>query len=68
MLTDNLLQATSHKKSVCNGIGGAVNCSTAPSVQRPYNNQILTVIDMMDYCTNNIRFIEKANWLNYGQS
>ena len=23
---------------------------------------------MMDYCTNNIRFIEKENWLNYEQS
>ena len=43
--------ATSHGKSVCDGIGGTVNCLTANgSLQRPASDQLLNVHDMLNFC------------------
>ena len=43
--------ATSHGKSVCDGIGGTVNCLTAnASLQRPASDQILNVHDKLTFC------------------
>ena len=59
--------ATSHGKSPCDGIGGTAKRSTAHvSLQRPYNNQILSAESMLDYCINHaegivFKFISKAN-------
>jgi len=43
--------ATSHGKSVSDGIGGTVNHLTAnASLQRPASDQILNVHDMLNFC------------------
>ena len=43
--------ATSHGKSVCDGIGGTVNRLTAnESLQRPASDQLLNVHDMLNFC------------------
>jgi len=43
--------ATSHGKSPCDGIGGAVKRHTAKrSLQRPLNNQIITYLQMLELC------------------
>ena len=43
--------ATSHGKSPCDGIGGTVKRLTArASLQRPYSEQILTVLSMLSFC------------------
>ena len=50
--------ATSHGKSACDGIGGVVKRVTAKaSLQRPFENQILTPQDMYKFCKEN--FAEK---------
>ena len=42
---------TSHGKTPCDGIGGTVKRSTAMgSLQRPLENQILNINDMVAYC------------------
>ena len=42
--------ATSHGKNACDGIGGTLKRSaTKASLQRPYNNQILTARDFFDH-------------------
>lgn len=47
--------ATSHGKSSCDGVGGAVKRETArASLQRPFNNQILTAEDMYKFCQENL--------------
>ena len=46
--------ATSHGKSPCDGIGGMVKRTTGgTSLQRPYENQILTPQDMYTFCKKN---------------
>ena len=48
--------ATSHGKSPCDGIGGTVKRTTVrSSLQRPLNQQILTVDAMLQFCIENIR-------------
>ena len=50
--------ATSHGKSPCDGIGGTIKRTTArASLQRPLENQILTVDDMLEFCIANINTI-----------
>ena len=47
--------ATSHGKGACDGIGGTVKRSVArTSMQRPYQEQILSPEDMYEYCINNL--------------
>ena len=47
--------ATSHGKSACDGIGGTVKRSVArASLQRPTNQQILSVTDMFKFCTDDL--------------
>ena len=50
--------ATSHGKSPCDGIGGAVKRHTAKrSLQRPLNNQILDYKAMLDLCREEMKSI-----------
>ena len=54
--------ATSHGKSACDGIGGTVKrLVTKASLQRPYNDQILTSEAIMDFCTEKIPGIKFFN-------
>lgn len=54
--------ATSHGKSACDGIGGTVKrLVTKASLQRPYNNQILTSDAVLDFCQENIPGIKFFN-------
>ena len=47
--------ASSHGKSPCDGIGGAVKRLVArASLQRPYSNQILSARSMLDFCNQSI--------------
>ena len=47
--------ATSHGKSACDGVGGAVKRTVAKaSLQRSLGNQILTVNDMFNFCIQNL--------------
>ena len=47
--------ATSHGKSACDGIGGTLKRSVArASLQRPTNQQILSVTDMFKFCTDDL--------------
>ena len=47
--------ATSHGKNACDGIGGTLKrCVTKASLQRLYENQILTPIDFYNYCKDQI--------------
>lgn len=47
--------ATSHGKNSCDGIGGTTKREvTRASMQRPYNDQILTPEDMFKFCTEEI--------------
>ena len=47
--------ATSHGKSACDGIGGTVKRLVAKaSLQRPYNDQILSAEAMYQFCLKNI--------------
>ena len=51
--------ATSHGKQPCDGIGGTVKRLVAKaSLQRPYNEQILTPPMMFQYCKHNTKDIE----------
>ena len=51
--------ATSHGKSSCDGIGGAVKRHTAKrSLQRPLNNQILDYKTMLELCRNEMPSIK----------
>ena len=51
--------ASSHGKSVCDGIGGTVKRLTArASLQSTHSNQILTVSAMLKFCKENIKDIE----------
>jgi len=51
--------ATSHGKSVCDGIGGMVNrLSANASLQRPASDQILNVHDMLNFCKGAIEDIK----------
>lgn len=51
--------ATSHGKNSCDGIGGTTKREvTRASMQRPYNNQILTPQDMFKYCSEKITGIK----------
>ena len=48
--------ATSHGKSTCDGIGGTVKRLTAKaSLQRPIDKQILTPLDMFNFCEESIQ-------------
>ena len=50
--------ATSHRKSVCNGIGGAVkNHAAKQSLQRPINNQILDYRAVLEVCQEEMKSI-----------
>ena len=50
--------ATSHGKSPCDGIGGTVKRQVArTSLQRPKNNQILSVRSVMEFCHANLTSI-----------
>lgn len=47
--------ATSHGKSACDGIGGTVKRLTArASLQRPYNDQITSPVQMYEFCSKEI--------------
>ncbi len=44
--------ATSHGKGACDGVGGTVKCLAArASLQRPYNNQIMTLRQLFDWAS-----------------
>ena len=50
--------ATSHGKSPCDGIGGTVKRLVArASLQRPLDNQILSMEKMFEYCKSDIKGI-----------
>ena len=57
--------ATSHEKSPCDGIGGTVKRLVArASLQRPLDNQILSMEKMFEYCKSDIKginFIKKIS-------
>ena len=54
--------ATSHGKSACGGIGGIViRLVTKASLQRPYNDQILTFDAILNFCNENIHAIKFFN-------
>ena len=47
--------ATSHGKSPCDGIGGTVkHLAACASLQRPIDNQILTPLNLYDFCKESI--------------
>lgn len=47
--------ATSHGKSACDGLGGTVKRLAAKaSLQRPYNDQIMTPLQLFTWCQENI--------------
>ena len=47
---------TSHEKSACDGIGGTVkNLTAKASLQRPIDKQILTPLDMFNFCEESIQ-------------
>lgn len=51
--------ATSHGQNSCDGIGGTTKREvTRTSMQRPYNDQILTPQDMFKYCNEKITRIK----------
>lgn len=51
--------ATSHGKSPCDGVGGTVKrCVRRASLQRTVQNQILTALDVFNYCKNAIPGIQ----------
>ena len=51
--------ATSHGKSACDGVGGTVKRLTArASLQRPFNDQILSAQDMYKFCKEDIKGIK----------
>ncbi len=48
--------ATSHGKFPCDGVGGTVRRLVArASLQRPFDDQILSVDKMVEYCKSNIK-------------
>ena len=50
--------ATSHRKSLCGGIGGVVKCHAAKrSLQRPLNNQILSYRVVLEVCQEEMKSI-----------
>ena len=50
--------ATSHRKSPCDGIGGAVKRHAAKrSLQRPLNNQIVDCCAVLEVCQEEMKFI-----------
>ena len=54
--------ATSPGKSACDGIGGTVKrLVTKASLQRPYNDQILTSDAILNFCNENIHGIKFLN-------
>jgi len=54
--------ATSHGKSACDGIGGTVKrLLTKASLQRPYNDAILTTEAIMSFCKCNVSGIKFFN-------
>jgi hypothetical protein len=51
--------ATSHGKSACDGLGGTVKRLAAKaSLQRPYDKQILTPVDLFQFAVDNIKNID----------
>jgi len=51
--------ATSHGKSACDGLGGTVKrLATKASLQRPYNEQILTPKQLFEFAVDNIPAID----------
>ena len=51
--------ATSHGKSPCDSIGGTIKRTvTKASLQRPYNDQILTPAQLFEFCKENINGID----------
>ena len=51
--------ATSHRKQLCDGIGGTVKRSVAKaSLQRPYSKQILNPPMMFQHCKHAIKDVE----------
>ena len=53
--------STSHGKSTCDGIGGTVKRLVLASLQRPYNDQILTSDAIINFCNENIHGIKFFN-------
>ena len=50
--------ATSHGKSTCDGVGGTVKRITSrASLQRPFDNQILSAVEMFKFCKEEIKGI-----------
>ena len=50
--------ATSHGKSPCDGLGGTIKRLTArASLQRPIKNQILTAMEVLEYCQKEVQGI-----------
>lgn len=50
--------ATAHGKSICDGLGGTIKrLATKASLQRPFNNQIITPRQLYDWANNSIRNI-----------
>ena len=65
------LSATSHVKGACDGLGGTVKRLAArPSLQRPYNEQIMTPRQLFDWASTNVPAVcycsnedyEKEQW------
>ena len=53
--------ATSHGKSPCDGLGGTVKrLATHASLRRPLKEQIITAINLYDYCMTSIKGINFA--------
>ena len=51
--------ATSHGKGPCDGLGGTLKRLAArASLQRPYENQILTPIEFFNFCDKEIKQID----------
>ena len=51
--------ATSHGKSPCDGIGGTIKrMATRASLQRPYDDQIPTSVQLFEYCREHINGID----------
>ena len=50
---------TSHGENACDGIGGTVKRpATKASLKRPAHNQILTPLDMFNYCESDVTGIK----------
>ena len=49
---------TAHGKSACDGIGGIIKrLATIESLKRPYNNHIISLIELLKFCHENIQSV-----------